>query len=108
LSRGIYSIEPAAARSAALVYLRKNLQLDENNMPKPGSFLKNKVDLLEFVVINEDHVFPYNYQNSEYDYSVILHKPSVIMIIRVVYPAIFQSVGPIAWEVKGAAELVLN
>lgn len=105
LSLGIWSIDEEAAYETAMRYLRANLQLDEGNVPVPGSFLQARVEVLEFEVINEQHSFPYTYQNAAYDYAVTLHRPGVIAIIRVEYPHIFSVMNPIIWNIKSSAEL---
>jgi hypothetical protein len=106
LSIGIASIDRDAAQWTAQTYLQRNLNLDASNMPLPHTFLQSKVDILVFEVINENQQFPYKYMNSDYDYHVELEKPGVIMIIRVVYPRTYNILGPITWEIKGAAETV--
>ncbi|WJH37130.1 hypothetical protein N6H14_16520 [Paenibacillus sp. CC-CFT747] len=82
------------------------MRLDESNTPLPDTFLRAKVDLLAFEVINEDHVFPYRYSNPAYSYSVELKRPAVVMIIRLEYPRTYPVLGPIVWEIKGSSELV--
>src|SRR5690554_3407968 len=106
LAWGILSIDKDNAERTARHYLQQNLNLDVSNMPLPNSFLRAKVEIPIFEVINEQHNFPYVYNNSHYDYSVTLHKPGVIMIIRVVYPRTYTILGPITWEVKGVSEVV--
>jgi hypothetical protein len=105
LSQGFMSIDSGAAKDKAYEYLQANLQLDHNNVPLPGSFLKSPVDILIFDVINDNYVFPYHYVNSTYNYHVILERPAVVMIIKVEYPRIYEVIGPITWVIKGAAEL---
>ena len=87
-------------------YLQRNLRLDSSNSPLPGSFLKSKVEILEFAVINHSQPFPYTYYHPVYDYAVTLEHPGVIMIIRLHYPRTYSVLGPISWEIKGAGELV--
>ncbi|HEX7056722.1 MAG TPA: hypothetical protein VF260_05940 [Bacilli bacterium] len=106
LAEGKIAIDPDLAAETALLYLQKNLHLDETNRPLPGSFLKEPVDLLEFAVIGEGYTFPYEYENKPYHYHVTLKRPGVVMIVRVAYPGIFNLLGPIQWVVKGTAETV--
>lgn len=108
LSIGIASIDEIKARRLADQYLQKNLNLDINNLPLPNSFLRSKVDVLVFKVINEEQTFPYTYMNTNYNYSVTVQKPCVIMIIRVEYPRTYPILGPIIWEIKGVSELVVR
>jgi hypothetical protein len=105
LSQGLMSIDSGAAKEKAYEYLQGNLQLDHNNVPLLGSFLESPVDILIFDVINDNHIFPYHYVNSMYNYNVTLERPAVVMIIRVEYPRIYKVMGPITWVIKGAAEL---
>jgi hypothetical protein len=105
LAQGVISIDSEAAKRSANEYLQANLQLDQNNIPLLGSFLESPVDILIFDVINDNHIFPYHYVNSTYNYDVILQRPAVVMIIRVKYPRIYKVIGPITWVIKGAAEL---
>lgn len=106
LASGIYSINPSQARQAALAYLRKNLLLDGNNFPLPGTFLRTEIEVLALDVINETETFPFIYSRSEYVYQTVLQKPGVVMIIRLEYPRTYRILEPIVWEIKGAAELV--
>jgi hypothetical protein len=106
LARGITSINTVKAERTALQYLQKNLNLNASNMPLPNAFLRSKVEVLVFNVINENEAFPYTYTNLDYDYKVMLQRPGIIMIIRVVYPRTYSIVGPITWEIKGVSETV--
>lgn len=105
LAQGITSIGIQSAVDTAYDYLQTNLQLDVNNIPQQGSFLKSPVEVVVFEVINENREFPYNYVNNDYNYEVTLQRPGVVMIIRVEYPRIYQVIGPIRWYIKGTAEL---
>ncbi|MGN7384522.1 hypothetical protein ACTHRH_21705 [Paenibacillus sp. SAFN-117] len=105
LAQGIISIDPVRARETADRYLQANLRLDSANRPLPGTFLRQPVELLAFEVINEDKTFPYLYSNPLYDYSVLFHRPGVVMIIRLEFPRTFQVLGPITWEIKSSSEL---
>lgn len=106
LSQGFTSINNDEAYNTAQMYLQKNLNLDTSNAPLPNTFLRSKVDVLVFEVINENEQFPYTYTNVDYDYQVVLQKPGVIIIIRVIYPRTYNILGPIAWEIKGVSEVV--
>lgn len=106
LSEGVISIDTAAARATAFAYLQANLRLDTANAPLPGTFLQAAVELPVFEVINDDRTFPYEYYNSQYNYSVTLHKPGVVMIARLVFPRTYQVLGPVEWEIKSASEVV--
>jgi len=106
LPEGVHAIDEARARRTALEYLRLNMQLDEHNRPLPGSFLRAEVEVLEWKVVNADEVFPYVHVNESLGYRVTLHRPGVIMVIRVQYPRMFRLLGPIEWELKGVSELV--
>lgn len=108
LARGIYSLDPIAAEAMALLYLQQNLNLTVSNDPIPGSFLRSRVEVLVFEVINENHTFPYTYFNDTYKYTVTLERPGVIMVIQVDYPRTYNVIGPISWKIKGAAELVYD
>jgi hypothetical protein len=106
LSQGEVRIDEDEAALKGRLYLQTNLGLDEANMPLDGSFLRDRVQLLVFDVINGDHAFPYVYRNDVFDYEVTLRKPGVIIIIRLNYPRVFTMLEPITWDIKGAAELV--
>jgi hypothetical protein len=106
LVSGTYAIDSDRARDTALEYLQNNLNLDTSNKPLSDSFLQAEVKILEFQVINHDEIFPYAYSREEYDYSVILERPGVVMIVAVQYPRIYNIIRPIEWKVKGASELV--
>jgi hypothetical protein len=106
LSRGVIDLDEAAAELAALQYLQANLQLDEHLMPLPDSFLQARVEVLAFEVIRASESFPYEYTNERLAFKVTLRRPGVVMAIRVEYPRLFSLLGPVSWELKGAAELV--
>ncbi|MFC5649632.1 hypothetical protein ACFPYJ_10970 [Paenibacillus solisilvae] len=108
LSDGRFHINEAAALEQAARYLQANLQLDESGQPLPGTYLREKVEILVFEVVNDDRPFPYTYYNSAYDYEVTLRRPGVIMIIQLVYPRVFAVIEPIEWTIKGTAELVVS
>jgi hypothetical protein len=106
LAAGEHAVDPTAARAAAELYLRSNLRLDANNEPLPEAFLRAKVDVLVFEVINGGTMFPHTYTNETYQYEVTVSAPAVVMIIRVDYPRTYNVLGPITWEIKSASEMV--
>ncbi|MGG4035412.1 hypothetical protein ABEV74_17120 [Paenibacillus cisolokensis] len=106
LAAGRFRIDEKRAAEEALRYLQANLRLDANGQPLPGSYWRDRVDVLAFEIVNADRTFPYTYRNKQYGYEVTLQRPGVVMIIRLQYPRIFSVLEPIEWEVKGAAELV--
>ncbi|MFC5406900.1 hypothetical protein [Cohnella soli] len=106
LEMGILSLQPSLASTAAREYLRNNLSLDESLNPLPGSFLREAVDVRVFVVVNDSETFPYTYRNESYDYEVTLERPGVVLIVHVAYPRMFGVLSPVAWDLKGSAELV--
>lgn len=105
LAEGVRSIDPMKARSAALEYLRTNLRLDANNDPLPDTLLRNRVEWLDWAVINENQSFPYTYTNTVYGYAVTLQKPGVVAIIRLQFPRTYKVLQPITWTIKAAAEI---
>ncbi len=107
LSRGVYAIDPARARTAAEQYLQTNLDLDASLMPVEGSFFKQQIEVLVFEVISEEAEFPYHYYHPAYHYEVTLNKPGVIMIVKIEYPRIYPIIEPITWHVKGTSELTM-
>ncbi|MEK0317087.1 hypothetical protein [Cohnella sp. 56] len=108
LETGILSIDPAAARAAAIAYLAGNLRLEANLAPQAGQWLDSAPEIVEFAVINELHSFPYTYRNAAYDYEVTLRRPGVVLIVHIACPRIFGVMEPIEWDLKGAAELTLS
>jgi len=106
LAQGVHAIDVEKARSEALRYLQANLRLDADNVPLPDTFLRSRIVVKVFEVINENNVFPYTYRNDDYDYSVTLLRPGVIMFIELDYPRIYSVVSPITWTIKSAAEMV--
>jgi len=106
LGNGLLRLSPGEAAAAATLYLRENLRLDEQGMPLPESFLKQRVDVLVFEIVNNDKTFPYTYRNESYNYEVTLKRPGVVLIVHIAYPRAFQVMDAIEWNIKGAAELV--
>ena len=105
LGDGRLHIDETAARGQAGMYLQRNLQVDADGNPLPGTYWREKVEIVDFKVINDDHSFPYTYRNDQYHYEVTLHHPGVVLIVRIVYPRIFNVIEPIEWTIKGTAEL---
>jgi hypothetical protein len=108
LADGRLHIDEAAASEKAGLYLQANLQLDSSGEPLPGAYLRERVEILVFEVINDDRPFPFTYLNAAYDYKVTLKRPGVVMIARIVYPRVFKVIEPIEWTIKGTAELVAS
>jgi hypothetical protein len=106
LGDGLLRLYPIEATNTAALYLRQNLKLDASGAPLPESFLKQRVEVVVFEIVNADQTFPYTYRNDAYDYEVTLQRPGVVMIIHLVYPRAFQVLDAIEWNIKGAAELV--
>ena len=106
LAGGVHAIDAAKAQDAAWRYLQTNLRLDAGFNPLPGTFLRARVQVKLFQVINETYTFPYTYSNPLYGYSVTLERPGVIMCIQLEYPRTYSMLQPIIWTIKGAAEMV--
>ncbi|MBD0383715.1 hypothetical protein [Paenibacillus sedimenti] len=106
LASGIHSIDESKAQAEALRYLQANLRLNSSNDPLPDTFLRSRVVVELFKVVNDKEVFPYTYTNAGYGYSVTLHRPGVIMFIRLEYPRTYSVLQPITWTVKSSAEMV--
>jgi hypothetical protein len=105
LAQGIAAIDEERAEAVAYQYLQANLDLDEDQTPLPGSFLRTPVEILVFEVINNEEIFPYHYVNAQFGYEVTLDKPGAVLIIGVEYPRIYAIIQPIHWVIKGTAEL---
>lgn len=105
LAEGRVVIDESAASAEAARYLQANLQLDGAGNPLPGTFLRERAEVLAFEVINGNRVFPFTYRSDLYDYEVTLQKPGVVLIMRLKYPRVFQMMEPIEWDIKGTAEL---
>lgn len=108
LADGIVRIDAASASDAAELYLQRNLQLDENGEPLGNSFLRERVDILVFEVINDDREFPFIYRNEAYHFEAVLRQPGVVLIVRMAHPSRFSVMESIIWEIKGTAELVVG
>jgi len=106
LEMGVVSIDSTAAREQAIAYLRSNLHLDAELVPLPDAFLRDRVEVLVFEIVNEQASFPYTYRNPRYDYEIALDRPGAVLIARVKYPRFFGMLAPVEWTVKGTAELV--
>lgn len=105
LAEGVLAIDEDRAKETALAYLRSNLRLDEQQVPRADSLLNASVEIVVFEVINRDQAFPYRYVNDAHDYEVTLYEPGVVLMIRVEYPRIYHLIDPIVWTIKGTAEL---
>lgn len=106
LEVGILSIDGSKARASADEYLQANLRLGADFSPEAGAFLRDRVEVKVFRVVNETETFPYTYRNADYGYEVTLNRPGVILIVHVVYPRMFGVLAPVEWDLKGAAEMV--
>jgi len=106
LAAGIHAIDEGKAQEAALRYLQTNLKLNGVNDPLPGSFLRSRVDVILFKIVNDQEVFPYQYTNAEQEFTVTLERPGVIMLIRLEYPRTYSVLQPITWTIRSSAEMV--
>lgn len=106
LARGVRAIDEGRAEALFLAYLQANLRLDGDNRPLAGSPLAEPVEIVVFDVINADASFPYQYRNEDHRLEVTLAGPGVVAVIRAAYPRIYRFIEPVAWTVKGAAELL--
>ena len=108
LSEGIFTIEPELAFNMATQYMYANLRLDESGNPTEQSFLRERVELLHFEVLDTTLTYPYEYSLSEYGYSTTFNRPAVIIVIRMKYPRIFSSNNPVEWNIIGSSQLVFQ
>ncbi|WP_254777139.1 hypothetical protein [Paenibacillus sp. yr247] len=106
LAGGIHAIDETKARNAALQYLQTNLRLNGMNDPLPNTFLRSRVVVELFKIVNDNEVFPYTYLDAGYGYSVTLDRPGVIMFIRLEFPRTYTVLQPITWTIKSSAEMV--
>ncbi|NEW09160.1 hypothetical protein GK047_24605 [Paenibacillus sp. SYP-B3998] len=106
LAIGIHVIEESKAKTEAMRYLQSNLRLNSNNDPLPETFLRTRVVVELFKIINDREVFPYTYTNITNGYSVTLNKPGVVMFIRLEFPRTYSVLQPISWTIKSSAEMV--
>src|SRR5690606_39276497 len=97
---------PGLARAAADLYLQANPRLVRDFPPLPRSPLRHPPAVLVFEVINGEHECPYTYYNPEYNFRVTLRRPGGGMVVRAEYPRRLSVMGPVLWQIKGAAELV--
>ena len=64
LASGIHSIDETKAREVAMQYLQANLRLNAANDPLPNTFLRSRVVVELFKIVNDNEVFPYTYVNA--------------------------------------------
>jgi hypothetical protein len=105
LADGIYAIDETKAKTVAWNYLQQNLQLDEQGNPLPTSSLQKSLDIVTFQVVNHGVTFPYTFREPTLNYSVVLDRPGVVIIMRLEYPRLYRMLPPIVWHVKGVAQL---
>jgi len=108
LSEGVFAIDSEMAYLMATEYLYANLRLDEHGYPTSKSFLKERVELLHFEVLDATLTYPYDYRLSEYGYSTTFDRPAVVIVIRMEYPRIFSSNNPVEWNIIGSSQLVFQ
>jgi hypothetical protein len=106
LASGIHAVEETRAKAEAMRYLQANLRLNGANDPLPNTFLRTRIVVELFKVINDQEIFPYTYTNAGYGYSVTLNRPGVIMFIRLEFPRTYSVMQPITWTIKASAEMV--
>ncbi|MFC5446724.1 hypothetical protein [Paenibacillus aestuarii] len=106
LAAGVHAIDESKAQEEALRYLQTNLKLNGINDPLPGSFLRSRVEVVLFKIVNDQEVFPYRYMDAEHEFDVTLERPGVIMFIRLEYPRTYSVLQPITWTIKSSAEMV--
>lgn len=106
LSQGILAIDEVKAKTTFYRYLYANLHLDERGVPQSNTFWKNGVERIQIVIINANQHFPYVFYDAARSYRVTLNEPGVIAFVDVTYPAMFNLLEPIHWQMNGAAALV--
>ncbi|RXZ79830.1 hypothetical protein EBB07_21610 [Paenibacillaceae bacterium] len=104
LANGALHIDEQRAAVEADRYLIANLYPEEHR--QNGAELGEEATVIVLDVINSEQRFPYTYRRPEYNYEVTLHRPAVVMIVRLRYQRAFSVMEPVEWEIKGAAELV--
>ncbi|NGM82636.1 hypothetical protein G5B47_09415 [Paenibacillus sp. 7124] len=82
--------DPAAAEASFRETLKANLGLDDSLAPRTGSRLRSKVEVVDFVVIDESSgvTFPFLYEDSRYGITKFLQGPSVIAVIKTRHPVL--------------------
>ncbi len=87
-SHGILIINPTEAYATFKETLQKNLGLDSELSPLEGSRFHDKVNILEFVIIDESSnvSFPYLYEDPRYGITKYIQGPSVIAVIETKHP----------------------
>lgn len=108
LSEGIFAIDPEMAYQMATEYLYANLRLDQNGNPTSRSYLRERVEILHFEVLDASLTYPFEYSLSEYGYSTTFDRPAVVIVIRMKYPRIFSSNNPVEWNIIGNSQLVFQ
>ncbi|SET95025.1 hypothetical protein [Paenibacillus sp. NFR01] len=82
-AKGRIVIDPIAARSAFDKGLEINLGLDEGLNFKKGSPLHAKVEVVDFIIVDEStNSFPLLYENKLYGITKYLRGPAVIAVIK--------------------------
>lgn len=108
LEMGVPAIDRDQAEASALAYLRENLRLDADLQPLPGSFLRERVEVEQFVVLGEELDYPFTYRNEVFDYEVTLDRPGVVLIVHASFPRLFGVLAPVEWDIKSSAEMVYD
>jgi hypothetical protein len=96
----------AAAQQSDQVKLASGIHSIDANDPLPNTFLRSRVVVELFKIINDNEVFPYTYVDAGNAYSVTLDRPGVIMVIRMEFPRTYTILQPITWTIKSSAEMV--
>ncbi|OME30683.1 hypothetical protein BSK63_17475 [Paenibacillus odorifer] len=92
-SHGLLIINPTEAYTTFKETLQKNLGLDSELSPLEGSRFHDKVNILEFVIIDESSSvsFPYLYEDQRYGITKYIQGPSVIAVIETKHPQLLAS-----------------
>ena len=86
-SRGMIVFRKSEARSTYEDTLKLNLGLNHLFEPVPGSRLKDRVQILEFVLFDDSsHTFPFLYENDTYKITQLIERPAVLAVIQTDHP----------------------
>lgn len=90
-SRGHIIFNPMAARLTFEDTLQMNLGLDPSFTPKPGSRLRDPVEIIEFIIFDDSNsTFPFLYENTTHSITRWIQGPSVVAVIQTNHPEFLQ------------------
>jgi hypothetical protein len=99
LANGRIIFDPTEARAQFNETLDDNLGLNKDNEPQLGSPMNHRVDVLDFIMIDDSNAtFPFLYENTTYNVVKWLNGPAIFAVVRSRPPGLISIFNKLAYR----------